>query len=322
MTTKICGVLLLFFVLLTQTTHAWNDTGHMTVAELAWRNLSASKRTAISNLLKQHPHYSLLLATNVPAGVDTNEWVFLKAATWPDMVRPNFGAPHPKPPEIIKYHHDKWHYINLPYVWPADAGHAFNTNYSATNILWALSNAVSVLKDANESTTNQAVSLCWVLHLIGDVHQPLHATMIFATNYPHGDAGGNALAVAEPGLQPTNLHAFWDDLLGTGTSYHFIDTLADGLEAGSPYDATKTKEYKKNTTYPSWAHESCAAAQAFAYLDGELKFADWNDYSTNKFSATAVPVLAGSYVSNAENLAHRRIALAGQRLAKVLKKLF
>ena len=75
---------------------AWNNTGHETVAELAWRNLNSSRRKGMSALLKQHPHYALLLATNVPKNVDTNEWVFLRAPTWPDLVPPAMpGKPMP-----------------------------------------------------------------------------------------------------------------------------------------------------------------------------------------------------------------------------------
>src|SRR5207248_572329 len=73
---------------------AWNHTGHMIVSELTWRDLSASKRNVISNLLKQHPHYALLLATNIPPNVDTNEWAFLNASVWPDMVRPARSGGH------------------------------------------------------------------------------------------------------------------------------------------------------------------------------------------------------------------------------------
>src|SRR5262247_1864204 len=109
---------------------AWNHTGHMIVSELTWRDLGASKREAISNLLKQHPHYALLLATNVPPGVDTNEWVFLRASVWPDMVRPARSGGHEKPEDITKYHRSQWHYINIPYVLPADASHISPTSFT------------------------------------------------------------------------------------------------------------------------------------------------------------------------------------------------
>src|SRR4051794_23019276 len=83
-------VLLLSFTI---NLHAWNGTGHMTVAELAWRKMSGSERKAVSELLRQHPHYAELLNTNVPARVDRDEWVFLRAATWPDMIRPGRAKP-------------------------------------------------------------------------------------------------------------------------------------------------------------------------------------------------------------------------------------
>jgi hypothetical protein len=322
--TKEIVILLLICFLSAPCLQAWNDTGHMTVAELAWRNLSTSKRNAISTLLKQHPHYSLLLATNVPTDVDTNEWVFLKAATWPDMVRPSMDSAHPKPVEITKYHHAEWHYINLPYIWPADAGHLSATNFPApaTNVLWALTNAVNTLKDPHAAAADKAVSLCWVLHLLGDLHQPLHATMMFSDAYPKGDEGGNALAVAESGNKPTKLHAFWDDLLGGGSSYHFIDTVADSIANAPQYAPSNLKDYKNHTTWPSWAKESVAAAEAFSYLDGDLQFADWSDYDHDKIKATDVPVLTSSYVINANDVAKRRVSLAGKRLANLLKTLF
>jgi hypothetical protein len=56
----------------------------MTVAELAWRKLAKSERKAITTLLRQHPHFWQLLATNMPAtAADTNERIFLRAAIGP-----------------------------------------------------------------------------------------------------------------------------------------------------------------------------------------------------------------------------------------------
>src|SRR5438445_6872002 len=67
-------LILLLALLSLSPAFAWNHTGHKVVAELTWRNLSSGKRKAAGELLKQHPHYALLLATNVPAGADINEW--------------------------------------------------------------------------------------------------------------------------------------------------------------------------------------------------------------------------------------------------------
>src|ERR1043165_1405564 len=205
----------------------WNHTGHMISAELAWRNLSASKRKVISNLLKQHPHYSLLLATNIPPNVDTNEWVFLNAAVWPDMVRPG----RDKPTEITKYHRSPWHYINIPYIAPSAASHISPSSFSIpqTNILSALSNSLATLRDRNTPAAERAVSLCWVMHLVGDLHQPLHAATFLSDTFPQGDQGGNLIAVCDASQIPLNLHSFWDQLFGTGDTYDSITAISDKI---------------------------------------------------------------------------------------------
>src|SRR4051812_8814264 len=108
---------MLLLVFLSAPARAWNNAGHMAVAELAWRQLSPTERTAVTLLLREHPHYALLLATNLPTDApDTNQWIFLRAATWPDMVRPARSGSPPKPQEITEYHRADWHYTNAAFV--------------------------------------------------------------------------------------------------------------------------------------------------------------------------------------------------------------
>jgi hypothetical protein len=145
---------------------------------------------------------------------------------------------------------------------------------------------------------------------------------MFSTKFPDGDGGGNSLAVAEAGHKPVPLHTYWDDLLGGGSSYHFIDTVADGLGAGTQFDPLKSKDYRRHKSFPSWATESFAAAKAFAYGEGNLEFASWKDFENHTTAAADVPTLSSSYVINADNVARRRIAIAGKRLADVLNGLF
>jgi hypothetical protein len=305
-------------------TFGWNHTGHMIVAELAWRDLSPAKRKAISIALREHPHYALLLATNVPPNVDTNEWAFLHAAVWPDMIRPSRSGGHAKPIEITKYHRSAWHYINIPYIWPADA-HLIAANsfvIPQTNILSALTNTLNTLENAEASVANKAVDLCWVMHLIGDVHQPLHAATLLSESYPHGDQGGNLLGIADSSNKPLNLHSFWDQLLDNGGTYETISMIADNIAAASQYSPENLPEYKRNKTAASWANESYAAAVAFAYAEGQLKFADWKAFEAGQIPAAEVPHLKATYVINANDIARRRISLAGKRLADLLKKSF
>jgi hypothetical protein len=65
----------------------------------------------------------------------------------------------------------------------------------------------------------RSYDLSWLLHLVGDVHQPLRATSRFSHAHPNGDEGGNLVKVrcgqhTEVFCRASELHAFWDDLLG------------------------------------------------------------------------------------------------------------
>src|SRR5439155_1554275 len=146
-------------------------------------------------------------------------------------------------------------------------GHISATSFTipTTNILWALTNILNSLKDSHTEPAEKAVSLCWLLHLVGDLHQPLHAATLLSEAYPTGDQGGNALAVVDASQTPMNLHSFWDQLLDTGDSYEFVASVADNIANASQYDPRNLHEYKEHQTIRSWADESFVAAVTFAY---------------------------------------------------------
>src|SRR5256885_1374953 len=67
---------------------AWNDTGHMTVALIAYRQLNDQQRQRVADILRKHPHYELYLSARRPPAASEDEWAFLRGATWSDFVRP------------------------------------------------------------------------------------------------------------------------------------------------------------------------------------------------------------------------------------------
>jgi hypothetical protein len=313
--------LLCFACLLAFNVRAWNGTGHMTVAELAWRSLSGSQRTAVSELLRHHPHYAELLEAELGAGVDHDEWVFLRAATWPDLVRPAMPGKPPKPERITQYHRPDWHFIDEPFILAADTPTIHPTAHQppVTNAVERLASIETVLKSSAD-TTNRAIMLCWYLHLMGDVHQPLHCASWFSVaEFPgnKGDSGGNGVAI-RPNSSPMKLHSFWDELLGTGDTYTFIDHMADTIETNPLLIKAKLKELKNHKTYHSWADESFSYSVAFAYLNGNLEHAKFHEHIT----AAEVPDLNQNYADNARTVAHRRVAAAGIRLGQKLKLIF
>ena len=163
---------------------AWNNTGHMVSARLAWLKLEPNQRSKAVEILKKHPHYDEFLMADRPSGFTEEEWVFLRAATWSDWVRNHHQE---------EYHHASWHYINYPFVPVGSmidaASHQPPPNEE--NIVRQLGVAVKMIK--NGTREEQAVYLCWLLPLGGDIHQPLHTTALFSKQFPDGDRGGNSL---------------------------------------------------------------------------------------------------------------------------------
>ncbi|HKS29629.1 MAG TPA: S1/P1 nuclease [Pyrinomonadaceae bacterium] len=211
-------------MLLPQTAFAWNGTGHQIVAGIAWDNMTpTARRNAITLLLAAPPDACLLdrlpPSDNRPQAERDREF-FMIAATWPDIVRPSEEDTRP----CTRFHRRNWHFIN--YFWEGVSG---GTGSSAPedreDIAVPEVNAVERLKlfrplvacgTSACGTTPQlrATSLAWILHLVGDIHQPLH-TSARVTTRPlerEGDQGGNLFKLG-PGNDSLSLHSYWDGII-------------------------------------------------------------------------------------------------------------
>jgi hypothetical protein len=316
-------LMLVIALMLSDRALAWNDTGHMTVALIAYRRLDDAQKQKIAAILREHPHYKLYLG-KTPPGVNEDEWAFLRAATWPDFVRPASSVDRTyKDASITRFHHPEWHYIDIPVV-PEHSGESSSTTKPATlpmksesNILTALDQSMKQLESAETKPQDRAVALCWVVHLIGAIHQPLHAVSLFSAAYPNGDKGGNDFAVhTESGV--LRLHSYWDELLGTSDAYQAIDFLGTELSADPQCDPTRNPLYQRNTTFSSWADESHDYAAAIVYLNGRLRGAPYQKFFNHEIDEKDIPYLPPGYAGTARDLAKARITLAGYRLANVL----
>jgi hypothetical protein len=157
-----------------------------------------------------------------------------------------------------------------------------------------------------------------VEHLVGDVHQPLHAATEYSSAFPGGDKGGNAQAISANGMV-LNLHAYWDEVLGTSNAFGAIDFLAREITDDSVLAPEKLTELELHKQPSQWARESFDDAVALVYLNGRLRSARYDAYTAGEMTPQQVPPLPPSYAGNARDLAKRRAALAGYRLAEQLK---
>lgn len=306
---------------------AWNNVGHRTIAELAWRQMTADERKGASDLLKQHPHYKELLARDFPKGVDHDEWVFLNAAVWPDWVRPAKSGQDKKPESITQY--DVYpHGIGYPFLRSGETNQALLNDFfiAKPNAEMVLANSLATLRDEKASAHDRAVSLCWVLHLMGDLHQPLHTANQVTKEKPRGEGLGGSHIVLDPRNRShdkrTNLHSFWDQLPGVTLGYETISKLADQLMNDPALKPTSLEEYREDKTIASWVQEGYRASVDFAYSEKHVQYVYEDDLRSKKIPASEIPILSTGYIEQAQKVAHKRLVLAGQRLADELKQVW
>lgn len=74
-----------------------------------------------------------------------------------------------------------------------------------------MNNAIKVLSfNINKTTAERALFSRYLVHVVGDIHQPLHSVSLFNETYPSGDRGGNSLKIVLMNGTLNNLHSFWD----------------------------------------------------------------------------------------------------------------
>jgi hypothetical protein len=309
---------------------AWIDTGHKVVALIAWEDLTPKSRAAVTDLLKQHPRYEKDLLPGAPADESDEaraRTAFAVAATWPDIVR------SPANPMNHVANHPAWHYIDIPYILdgvtpPADKNDAPGPH----NAVEALTQCAGELKDAKVTPADKAVDLCWIEHLTGDIHQPLHAVSLYSAKQPDGDRGGNQdMVLKDPRYRNTltNLHLLWDSLPGDFKSEELCDFEAKGLRADPNYSREKLKDMIAAADVSVWAKESHELAISDVYLNGKLQYAiaqsgggGGGGAAGGGANGDATPGVPPGYLLNAEHVAMKRVALAGYRLADELNAIF
>ena len=296
---------------------AWNSMGHMTVAAAAWKDMTPEARAKASALLRLNPDYPnwvLGVAAN-----DVDQVAFVKAATWPDQIRSTYQEDGSSPPgrptdaQNIGYtdclKHRYWHFKDLPF----STDHTKTEDARAPNALTQIQAFSAALADPNTSNEIKSYDLTWLLHLVGDVHQPLHATSRFSSATPHGDSGGNSVTLCIRGHSCSSrfnsLHAFWDDAIGNSTAASTALRLAcTGGQPGASRCLAPAPASAATISDPgTWLSESFEIARNTVYRS-PIGPAKGPYYLTQQYKR-----VAGS-------TAEKRVALAGARLANLLNQ--
>jgi hypothetical protein len=226
---------------------AWGPLGHSVVAELAQRHLSPTAKAEVEHLLALDHTTSLA-----------------DIASWPDEIRDD-----PKQQDLWKQTR-ALHYIDFQgdctYTPPRDCK-------NGQCVVEAIPHYIAILGDRSQSDEARLQALKFVVHFIGDIHQPLHA------NYQE-DAGGNKYQVQFQG-QGTNLHRVWDSGM-LSTRKMDWKAYAAMLDAEGPTSLPPPIPPYDNAAV-QWAEESCQITRTIypanhkidqAYINAELPVAD------------------------------------------------
>jgi len=240
---------------------AWGVDGHRAIGRIAEQHLSRKAKKEIRKLLGSE---SLAMVS-----------------TWPDEIRPQFQYSYTAP----------WHYVNAPVGLTYAQFTASIAGMATPNAYNALLQQIQNLKDPAKSKEEKIFALKFIVHLVGDVHQPLHAG--------HAeDQGGNKIKVTLRNKE-SNLHSVWDSGIIEGTRL----TYSEMAEEYDYADKSQVNKWQKDAI-SLWLFES--------YKLSEPIYAE----------AEKTPAFSNSYILNHRDTIKERVQQAGVRLAGILNKAF
>ena len=284
-----------FFLCLPLAAQAWNATGHRVVALLAWQQLAPDARQQLIQLLSAHPEFA---DWRQKAGLDDPALLLAEAAVWPDTLRhdrryydertstcdsaPKESCPQPIPGLPDQAQHRPWHYVDID----------SRGNRLAGEVDRQIPRLSAELRYAQDPA-RVAYAIPWLLHLVADIHQPLHVG--------NGeDEGGNSLVADNPfdkESKPGTLHRLWDNL-------------------GGPSRLRGQKLWARAQTL--LAHHPAPAAGDVLHWREESRALHATVYASVPQAGSGVFVPDMDYMNKAQATADQQLVHAGYRLGWLL----
>ena len=292
---------------------AWGCKGHQTVALVARKHLTPEARQVVEKLLTENP---MDLKLKRYCGNSTPD-VMVDGSTWPDDVR-------------NERHNGPWHYIDIP----RGKHKGSLEKYCGADgcVTRAIEEQLVILKDRSAEPGKRAEAIRYLIHFVGDLHQPLHVIN-------NGDNGGNCVPVKYFHHQPLqnplhperedyspNLHQIWD-----------TEIIERDMEVSNPHrfaDELEEKFRPESAVWEAagihvegWAWEVHERAETEVYdafpvkipVEPDVKPQGCSDNNhIGKRQLEKHLTVNDGYQSRAAKAAERSLAEAGVRLAMIL----
>ena len=256
--------LITFFIFSSNETFAWGQHGHRIIGQVAEQHLTESTISAVKTILEGQS--------------------LAQVSTWADEMRSN-------PSSFWKKQSGKWHYINITHVNKLQqfVDTSIDSKHKVDHILDGIYYAINTLKNKNSTLNEKQFALKFLVHLVGDGHQPLHAGN-------SEDRGGNLISVSFF-KNATNLHRTWDTHLIENENLSFTE-FADFIKTSN---TNIIKEYL-NSQPSDWLAESSKIASVI--------------YNEEQYE------LSYAYVYKFMPIVKERLLQGGIRLAGLLNQIF
>lgn len=293
-------------IVLAAPAQAWSNQGHMVTGAIAHDRLMEVQPALIATvetMMQQHPEWPKFAAELAPySGVARSRRLFELMARWPDDAR---GGPYDR----AASHY--WVRILVSTANPIPV-----PDILRKAILGQGDEAYAVhyatLADFSAPPADRAMSLCWLMHLAGDIQQPLHAAQMASRQFPDADAAGSQAFVVTDTVPSMSLHMYWDNVVG-GDDDNDPNVEAQRLRLEKLWPVGALPEYNgkaEPAAFRSWADESYRLAWDVAYDRSRFEGAPAN------MPPVPIPM---PYQTNRDTLGGRRVALSGYRIADGLR---
>ena len=304
--------LIILVVCISIPSFAWDETGHKITAYIAWQQMTPDVRARVIKILLSAPEDAQLSTFYTGSGSRNEDSkkreFFMLVATWPDIIRDkNFNN------RFTKYANSNWHYADTFWTWKDGKVVPVADAEPSGMAMQKIADFNQIIRSNSVSDADKAIAIAWLEHLIGDMHQPLHASSRTTESNPKGDQGGNLFLLTPKGTprdKQENLHWFWDSIVvrympnsKDQCDADYLDPIAQEIMKLYPY--TKLKDRINPDKFDVWKTESYNIASTEVYKD-----VNWFEMPSDK------------YKKKAFEIAQERLALAGYRMGDLFNEAF
>ena len=308
---------------------AWDHPAHMTTAAVAFAEIEREKPEIMEKLellMMAHPDIGpFRVAAGDTRGKERAKLMFIEGARWADDTK---GTVFDRP----TWHTARWAVIADDAPPEAIAAAEARKNRPIGQAIEALAMNWAMLQSSETSASERASALSWLLHIVGDIHQPLHVSEFYSKQFPDGNAAGTQEYVMDPvNEMPMPLHLLWDSNIYRSTESSDIDQNALDLVKKFPRSSfPELKGLEGPGDFEKWARESHKVAAEFSYGYG-IETATDPEVDPAKAVEKMVayimmgispledaPAVPAEYWDKLQQIAQMRITLAGYRIADLV----